>query len=80
MTTDGSRSAAGRGRSLLGAFRSVPATNERVAHLEAELARVQRRVDELEVDLAAVSGVRDQVRELTETLTEELNRLADRSA
>jgi chromosome segregation ATPase len=78
MTTQGSSTAEGRGRSLLGAFRSVPATNQRVAQLEAELSRLQRRVDDLEVNLAAVNGVRDDVRALTESVTEELNRLADR--
>ncbi len=78
MTTQGSSTAGGRGRSLLGAFRSVPATNQRVAQLEAELSRLQRRVDDLEVNLAAVNCVRDDVRALTESVTEELNRLAER--
>ena len=41
MTTQGPPTSAGRGRSLLGAFRSVPATNQRVAQLEAELQTVQ---------------------------------------
>jgi hypothetical protein len=80
MTTQGSPTSGGRGRSLLGAFRSVPATNQRVAQLEDELSRLQRRVDELEVNLAAVNGVRDDVRSLTESVTEELNRLADQHA
>jgi prefoldin subunit 5 len=56
----------------------VPATNQRVAQLEAELSRLQRRVDDLEVNLAAVNCVRDDVRALTESVTEELNRLAER--
>lgn len=80
MTTQGSPTSSGRGRSLLGAFRSVPATNQRVAQLEDELSRLQRRVDELEVNLAAVNSVRDDVRALTESLTEELNRLAEQHA
>lgn len=75
MTSQGSTDVGGR--SLLRAFRSVPATNQRVAQLEADLATLQRRVDELEVNLAAVNGVRDDVRQLTEQVTEALNQVAD---
>lgn len=76
MTTQGSPTAGGRSRSLLAALRAAPGTTQRVAQLEAEVAQLRRRVDELEVSQAAVNGVRDDVRALTETLTEELNRLA----
>jgi hypothetical protein len=74
MTTDGSPDDAGRSRSLLGVVRAVPGTTARVEHLEAELVALRRRVDELERSLAAVHAIRDDVRALTESVTEELNR------
>jgi predicted nucleic acid-binding Zn-ribbon protein len=76
MSTEGTTSASGRGRSLMGVVKAVPGTTGRVERLEAEVAQLQRRVDDLERNLAAVHAVRDEVRTLTETLTEELNRLA----
>jgi outer membrane murein-binding lipoprotein Lpp len=80
MTTAPPSTGAGSSSSLLRAFRSVPATTQRVTQLEAEVDQLRRRVDELERDVDAVNAVRDQVRALTETVTEELNRLAGHSA
>lgn len=74
MTADGPTTDTARGRSLLGVVRAVPGTTARVEHLEAELVALRRRVDELERSLAAVHAIRDDVRALTESVTEELNR------
>ena len=81
MTSDGSNRKGAGDRSLLGAVRAAPGMAGRVAHLESEVDQLRRRVDELEGTAAALDVVRDDVRSLTETLTEELNRLAaDRPA
>ncbi len=80
MTSEGSnRSGAGE-RSLLGAVRAAPGMAGRVAHLESEVDRLRRRVDELEGTAAALDAVRDDMRALTETVTEELNRLGLRDS
>lgn len=73
MTSQGT-SDQGAGRSLLGTVRAARSVPTRTEALEQELDQLRRRVADLEASLAAVDAVRDEVRSLTETVTEELNR------
>jgi uncharacterized coiled-coil protein SlyX len=49
---------------------------ERLDRLEDSVAESQRRIDDLQERVAAIGAVRTEVRELTEHLTEELDRIA----
>jgi small-conductance mechanosensitive channel len=60
----------------LRAARSLPAILERMDQLEAELRDANRRIDELQASVAAIGAVRDEVRDLTEQVTEQLNDLS----
>ena len=57
--------------------RTIPAILERLDRLEQTLDETRTQLDELRNSVAAIGAVRDDVRELTERLTEELNRISD---
>ncbi len=49
---------------------------ERINRLESSLDQTRQQVEELRESVQAIDAVRDDVRELTENLTEQLNRIA----
>ncbi len=57
-------------------LRSLPSLMERINRLESSLDQTRQQVEELRESVQAIDAVRDDVRELTENLTEQLNRIA----
>jgi len=59
------------------AARALPAVLERLDRVEESVAEANRRIDDLQERVAAIGAVRSEVRDLTEHLTEELDRISD---
>jgi archaellum component FlaC len=49
---------------------------ERINRLESSLDQARQQVEELRESVQAIDAVRDDVRELTENLTEQLNHIS----
>lgn len=60
----------------LRSVRSIPAMLERLDRLEDAVGDANRRIDELQVSVAAIGAVRTDVRDLTEQVTEQLNAIS----
>ena len=65
-----------RGLRPLNAIRSIPAILERLDRLEGAVSDASSRIDELQETLGSVDSVRDDVRDLTVRLTEQLNSIS----
>lgn len=65
-----------RGLRPLSAIRSIPAILDRLDRLEGALSDASSRIDELQETLGSVDSVRDDVRDLTVRLTEQLNSIS----
>ena len=57
-------------------LRSLPSLMERINRLESSLEQTRIQVEELRESVQAIDAVRDEVRELTVHLTEQLNDIA----
>lgn len=57
-------------------LRSLPSLMERINQLESSLDQTRQQVEELRESVQAIDAVRDDVRELTVHLTEQLNDIA----
>ena len=57
-------------------LRSLPSLMERINRLESSLEQTRIQVEELRDSLQSIDSVRDEVRELTVHLTEQLNDIA----
>ena len=75
MTTT-PNSASSRTIGSLRFLRSLPSLMERINRLESSLEQTRIQVEELRESVQAIDAVRDEVRELTVHLTEQLNDIA----
>ncbi len=75
MTTT-PNSASSRTIGSLRFLRSLPSLMERINQLESSLDQTRVQVEELRGSVQAIDAVRDEVRELTVHLTEQLNDIA----
>ncbi len=57
-------------------LRSLPSLMERINRLESSLEQTRIQVEELRDSVQSIDSVRDEVRELTVHLTEQLNDIA----
>ena len=75
MTTT-PKSASSRTIGSLRFLRSLPSLMERINRLESSLDQTRQQVEELRESVQAIDAVRDDVRELSVHLTEQLNDIA----
>ena len=75
MTTT-PNSASSRTIGSLRFLRSLPSLMERINRLESSLEQTRIQVEELRDSVQSIDSVRDEVRELTVHLTEQLNQIA----
>ena len=75
MTTT-PNSASSRTTGSLRFLRSLPSLMERINRLESSLEQTRIQVEELRDSVQSIDSVRDEVRELTVHLTEQLNQIA----
>ncbi len=75
MTTT-PNSASSRTIGSLRFLRSLPSLMERINRLESSLEQTRIQVEELRDSVQSIDSVRDEVRELTVHLTEQLNDIA----
>lgn len=71
-----SPSSARRAIGTVASVRAIPAMLERLDRLEAAVGEATRRIDELQESMASLPTVRDDVRRLTEHLTEQLDEIS----
>ena len=75
MTTT-PKSASSRTIGSLRFLRSLPSLMDRINRLESSLDQTRIQVEELRESVQSIDSVRDEVRELTVHLTEQLNDIA----
>lgn len=75
MTTT-PKSASSRTIGSLRFLRSLPSLMDRINRLESSLDQTRIQVEELRESVQSIDSVRDEVRELAEHLTEQLNQIA----
>jgi hypothetical protein len=75
MTTT-PKSASSRTIGSLRFLRSLPSLMDRINRLESSLDQTRMQVEELRESVQSIDSVRDEVRELAEHLTEQLNQIA----